>query len=397
MGKISDFAYNIGTSLNQEDINTHRQAITPTAQTLQSLSTDEQLVITQDNQALLNANEVQRAWEVESGDEMWSDTTYRCTGPNFTNCGDATDRSLQNKAKTLYPNNKQAQQEYVAGRMVGFGNSIVTVATDTANMVVHPVDTATDAFKGLVNVISSPVATAQQQIQAVQKWQRDYRNALKSNPKLAGRMYGELEGAVGASVATAVVGGTAANAAKALRQTNRFNTSGSAQRSMVIAGRSSAEIQQHPLLGTSLPRYGDRLVVNQGRTPTCGHHSCAMMLDTMGKTVDPATLVAYIPPSAQGITGNDIASLLKSQGLTNATYLPNRTIASLGALTQQGSPAIVRISNGRGFSHFVVVDGITTRMGRKVVAIRDPWNKQYFSPIEIFEKSFTGDVVYLRK
>ncbi len=71
MGKISDFAYNIGTSLNQEDINTHRQAITPTAQTLQSLSTDEQLVITQDNQALLNANEVQRAWEVESGDRVW--------------------------------------------------------------------------------------------------------------------------------------------------------------------------------------------------------------------------------------------------------------------------------------------------------------------------------------
>lgn len=117
----------------------------------------------------------------------------------------------------------------------------------------------------------------------------------------------------------------------------------------------------------------------------------------MGKTVDPATLVAYIPPSARGITSNDVVSLLRNQGLTNATYLPNRTIASLGTLTQQGSPTIVRISNGRGFSHFVVVDGITTRMGRKVVAIRDPWGEQYFSPIEIFEKSFTGDVVYLRK
>ena len=76
MGKISDFAYNIGTSLNQEDINTYRQAITPTAQTLQSLSIEEQLAITQDNQALLNANEMQRAWEVESGDEVW-DKDYK--------------------------------------------------------------------------------------------------------------------------------------------------------------------------------------------------------------------------------------------------------------------------------------------------------------------------------
>lgn len=76
MGKISDFAYNIGTSLNQEDINTHRQAITPTAQTLQNLSSEEQLAIKQDNQALLNANEVQRAWEVESGDGF-EDKNYK--------------------------------------------------------------------------------------------------------------------------------------------------------------------------------------------------------------------------------------------------------------------------------------------------------------------------------
>ncbi|UXZ04727.1 hypothetical protein [Moraxella nasicaprae] len=53
MGKISDLAYNIGTSLNKEDINTHRQAITPTAQTLQNLSTDEQLAHHTNNQVIL--------------------------------------------------------------------------------------------------------------------------------------------------------------------------------------------------------------------------------------------------------------------------------------------------------------------------------------------------------
>ncbi|WP_162816787.1 hypothetical protein U0021_00125 [Moraxella canis] len=82
MGKIGNFAYNIGVSFNQEDIGTHRQTITPTAQTLQSLSTDEQLAITQDNQALLNANEVQRAWEMESGDEFEDKTVAGQIGTN---------------------------------------------------------------------------------------------------------------------------------------------------------------------------------------------------------------------------------------------------------------------------------------------------------------------------
>lgn len=132
---------------------------------------------------------------------------------------------MQRQAKVLYPNNQKVQQEYVAGRMLGFGNSIVKVTTDTANMVVHPVDTATNAFKGLVNAISSPIATAQQQMQAVQKWQQDYKNALKYNPKLAGQMYGELEGAVGANIATAVIGGAATNAVKTLHKTGKFSAS----------------------------------------------------------------------------------------------------------------------------------------------------------------------------
>nr|WP_283162958.1 VENN motif pre-toxin domain-containing protein [Moraxella sp. Tifton1] len=146
----------------------------------------------------------------------WNGATDRMDGT------DATDRALQRQAEALYPNNKKAQQEYIAGRMLGFGNSIATMATDTANAVIHPVDTATNAFKGLVKAISSPIATAQQQMQAVQKWQQDYKNALKSNPKLAGQMYGELEGAVGANIATTVVGGTGANAVKALHKTEKF-------------------------------------------------------------------------------------------------------------------------------------------------------------------------------
>lgn len=56
MGKLGNVAYNIGTSLNKEDIKTHRQTITPTAQTLQNLSTDEQLAYHTQNQAFLDEN-----------------------------------------------------------------------------------------------------------------------------------------------------------------------------------------------------------------------------------------------------------------------------------------------------------------------------------------------------
>lgn len=54
---------------------------------------------------------------------------------------------------------------------------------------------------------------------------------------------------------------------------------------------------------------------------------------------------------------------------------------------------IVDKAGGSSFSHFVVVDGVTTRNGIAVVAIRDPWGKQYFSPAGTFEKNFTGEVI----
>ena len=56
---------------------------------------------------------------------------------------------------------------------------------------------------------------------------------------------------------------------------------------------------------------------------------------------------------------------------------------------------IVRIANGVGndtFSH-TVVDGVTVRQGIEVVAIRDPWGMEYFSPLGTFKKYWSGEVV----
>ncbi|AKG15992.2 filamentous hemagglutinin N-terminal domain-containing protein [Moraxella bovoculi] len=70
MGKLGNVAYNIGTSLNKEGIDSHRQGIIPTTQTLQNLSTEDRLAYHTQNQALLDENKEQLEGEKEGGDEI---------------------------------------------------------------------------------------------------------------------------------------------------------------------------------------------------------------------------------------------------------------------------------------------------------------------------------------
>lgn len=151
----------------------------------------------------------------------------------------------------------------------------------------------------------------------------------------------------------------------------------------------------HPLLEDAIPRNGSRLVVNQGQCPTCGPNSAKMVLDTLGKNVPIETLIKKSPMTDVGIYYTDVRNLLRSQGV-DAVALPNRTVNDIARYTAKGTPVIVQIAGKNGFSHFVVVDGITKRYGKSVVAIRDPNNIQYFSPINTFESSFTGNTVIIR-
>ncbi|WP_239424540.1 cysteine peptidase family C39 domain-containing protein, partial [Snodgrassella communis] len=158
------------------------------------------------------------------------------------------------------------------------------------------------------------------------------------------------------------------------------------------AGMSSTK---HPLLEDAIPRDGNRLVVDQGVLPTCGHNSCGMVMDTMGKPVDILELISKTPPTAKGITSHQVSNILKSKGV-DSTAWTNRNVNDLARYTANGTPVVVRIVDkigGSNFSHFVVVDGVTKRNGIPVVAIRDPWGKQYFSPISTFQKNFSGDVI----
>lgn len=98
------------------------------------------------------------------------------------------------------------------------------------------------------------------------------------------------------------------------------------------------------------------------------------------------------------VYAQDVADLMRSEGVP-ASAFGNRNVADLTRYTSSGTPVVVRIADrtgGSDFSHFVVVDGVTTRNGVAVVAIRDPHGAQYFSPVATFEKSFTGEVVVPR-
>ena len=93
-----------------------------------------------------------------------------------------------------------------------------------------------------------------------------------------------------------------------------------------------------------------------------------------------------------------VDDLMKAEGVS-ASAFSNRNVADLARYTSAGAPVVVRIvdkTRGSDFSHFVVVDGVTTRNGVSVVAIRDPHGTQYFSPVTTFERNFSGEVVVPR-
>jgi filamentous hemagglutinin len=152
----------------------------------------------------------------------------------------------------------------------------------------------------------------------------------------------------------------------------------------------------NPLRADAIDRNGSRMLLDQGQAPTCGHNPCGMVLDTLGRPVDVESLIAELPPSKGGIFPEEVAELFKGEGVNASDYY-KRNVDDLIRYTTDGTPVVVRIADPEtGFSHLIVVDGVTKRNGVEVVAIRDPHGKQYFSPRTTFSKYFSGDVVVPR-
>ena len=78
-------------------------------------------------------------------------------------------------------------------------------------------------------------------------------------------------------------------------------------------------------------------------------------------------------------------------GIAHARY-PGELVKG----AQNGTPVVATIRFPDDTFHAVVIDGITTRNGVRVVAIRDPHGVQYFSPVDTFRRTFTGIVTVPR-
>ncbi|GCD20890.1 hypothetical protein CTKZ_24520 [Cellulomonas algicola] len=148
------------------------------------------------------------------------------------------------------------------------------------------------------------------------------------------------------------------------------------------------------------PRTGSpsRPVYSQGQDPTCGPVSAGMAIETMGQPHDMAELVKSAGPDGMYIS--DLLSLVQRHHIDARMNL-TATVGDLGAATSSaagGNPAIALIRMPPGSSHafhYVVVDGVTTRLGQQVVAVRNPWGTQYFELLDSFTKKFTGQAIMI--
>lgn len=142
-----------------------------------------------------------------------------------------------------------------------------------------------------------------------------------------------------------------------------------------------------------LARNGNRNVLFQGDKPTCGPTSCGMVLDTYGRSEPLSDVVSQFKIGRDGVTLNDMVTFLNSKGIP--TTLRRLDINGLETATSSGNPVIAGVKRfepvtGKVQGHAIVIDGVTTRQGRRVVAVRDPWGQQYFQTVEEFAKEYLG-------
>ncbi|GIW82884.1 MAG: hypothetical protein KatS3mg105_4691 [Gemmatales bacterium] len=111
-----------------------------------------------------------------------------------------------------------------------------------------------------------------------------------------------------------------------------------------------------------------------------------MILDDLFPNRSLTDIVGYPGVTAKGIAIDGLVPILTRNGL-RAQFRSSLTIDALRTATSKGNPAIVAIRTPGG-GHAVIVDGITTRLGKEVVAIRDPRGIQYFQTLDEFKKVF---------
>ncbi|MDQ3233559.1 MAG: cysteine peptidase family C39 domain-containing protein [Pseudobdellovibrionaceae bacterium] len=142
-----------------------------------------------------------------------------------------------------------------------------------------------------------------------------------------------------------------------------------------------------------LGRDTSRTILLQGEgTVTCGPNSCGMVLDTQGRLVRVDELLTKIELSTDGSTGPQLVNLFAEYGV-GARRSTSTFPKDLESLTSNGRPVIAQVMNPDSSRHWLVVDGVTTRQGQKVVAIRDPGFGAYFQLWEDFIAIYTREAI----
>jgi filamentous hemagglutinin len=149
----------------------------------------------------------------------------------------------------------------------------------------------------------------------------------------------------------------------------------------------------------TIPRNGNRLVLDQSYVSdigdvACGPTSCAMVMNDRGQWVNISHLAqdaGLVPGVGTDVLG--LASALQNNGVGAARAVFGATVDDLAAATANGESAIAHVNLSGDAGHFVVVDGVTTRAGQAVVAVRDPLDGQFFVPVNQFQAKFSGQAV----
>ena len=212
-GIAADLNVSASMDANQDKIDSYKPA----------LGDGRDAITQRENEQLLGQNDETLGDKLaENPDGFDYDATYRCTGPGFTNCGNAQDRALVNEAKRLFPKSNADQEAYKAGKASAFGSSIKSKGEGLVEIAKDPKSAVTNAFRGMINVLTDPYKTGQEMRSAIIQWKGDYNKALKDNPRLAGKMRGELEDAIGVGAASTVLTGNSVNALAALQKTGKL-------------------------------------------------------------------------------------------------------------------------------------------------------------------------------
>ncbi|WLP95286.1 putative adhesin [Psychrobacter sp. M13] len=218
MGQTGNRAFNLGKWANSGAIAEERTTITPRPIT----STNDAKA----QQEQLASNKEKLEAQQEAGDAFEDDTDTWTYNGNSAPSTNAEMRALNNEAKRLFPNSTADQEAYKAGKESAFGSSVVNAGQGLVEIARDPKSAITNSFRGMINVLTDPNKAGQEMRAAIIQWKDDYNKALKDNPKLAGKMRGELEDAVGFGVVSTVLTGGSANALKTLQQTGKFESRG---------------------------------------------------------------------------------------------------------------------------------------------------------------------------